>query len=193
MLRSMGSIKPYTYAPFGGIFGNGMVAGTSYSMYSFTWAATVSSLPGLSRGCLMQYGNNDLWMALPILIFCECLALGLLLVKAAKHSRATKILRTQGPSDNILVTMAHDGIGYFACSIAISIASFLVIKYITYDDFLFILQGAVQAILCSRLLFHVYAVNHRKRESDSDAIQLHQAFEFVRRTYPKSISASEMP
>jgi len=57
--------------------------------------------------------------------------------------------------------MAQDGIGYFACNLVITTANLVVLKRVTPDlrDFLFVVQGAIQSILCSRLLFHIYEVN----------------------------------
>ncbi|KLO06330.1 hypothetical protein SCHPADRAFT_946179 [Schizopora paradoxa] len=137
------------------------IAGSSYATFLFL---TNTEAPPfhLPTACLFVLGNNDVWMSLVILIFCESLALGLLLVKSVQHARDTQCLVEVGArTRSILTVMAQDGIGYFACTIVITSASLVILERITPDlrDFLFITQGALQNILCCRLLFHIRSVN----------------------------------
>lgn len=62
---------------------------------------------------------------------------------------------------NIMLVLVQDGIGYFACTLAITTANLIVLKGLTpaLQDCLFIMQGVIQDILCSKVIFHVRAVN----------------------------------
>jgi len=57
--------------------------------------------------------------------------------------------------------MAKDGIAYFACNLAITSTNLFLLKNVNPDfqDIFIIVQGALENVLCSRLLFHVRAVN----------------------------------
>jgi len=137
------------------------VTGTAYSVFVYMRGVSFLGLQ-IGNGCIFNDANDLLWIALVILIFCESLALGLLLVKTVHHANAMKnILRHGNSRRNIMLVMAQDGIGYFVCSLAITSANLVVLKRVTPDlrDFLFITQGAIQSILSSRLLFHIHEVN----------------------------------
>jgi len=139
------------------------ITGTSYSVYLFIKGV---SSPDISTpiGCPLQIVNNDLLIALAVLIFLESLALGLLLMKSIEHWRdLNKFDRSYSDYSrpSVLMAMARTGIGYFACTLVITIANLVVLKAVTpfLQDFLLVTQGAMQNILCSRLLFHVRAVS----------------------------------
>jgi len=55
--------------------------------------------------------------------------------------------------------MVQDGIGYFACTLVITTTNLITIKRVTpsLQEFIFVMQGTIHNILCSRLLFHVRA------------------------------------
>jgi len=134
----------------------GVLAGGAYSVYLFI--RRVNSLFLLwPSGCIPLAINDDLWIALAILIFSESLAFGLLIIKSVMHARAFGDISHIDSRRSILSVMAQDGIGYFACTLAITTANLIVIKRVTpsLQDFLFVMQGAIHNILCSRLLFHV--------------------------------------
>jgi len=139
----------------------GVVAGAAYSVTVYIRGVSFQELQ-IGNGCLFDVGNELLWIALVLLIFSESLALGLLLVKSVHHAKAMQNI-TYGSNSrrNIMLVMAQDGIGYFACSLAITSANLVVLKRVTPDlrDFLFVAQGAIHSILCSRLLFHIHEVN----------------------------------
>jgi len=84
-----------------------------------------------------------------------------MLLKSAKHAKGLKNLvnRNEAKRD-ILLLMVQDGIGYFACTLAITTLSLVLLKRVTPElrDILLATQGAVQNILCSRLLLHVRSV-----------------------------------
>ncbi|KLO06325.1 hypothetical protein SCHPADRAFT_1002412 [Schizopora paradoxa] len=137
------------------------ITGSSYATFLFL-KNTEAPPFHLPTSCLFVLGNNDVWISLVILIICESLALGLLLVKSMQHARDTKGLVAVGARKrSILTVMAQDGIGYFACTLVITSANIVVLARVTPDlrDFFLITQGALQNILCSRLLFHVRSVN----------------------------------
>ncbi|KLO06934.1 hypothetical protein SCHPADRAFT_672289 [Schizopora paradoxa] len=62
--------------------------------------------------------------------------------------------------------MVQDGIGYFACTLAITSAN-LAVELLKPElrSLLFITQGALQNILCSRLLFHLRDVNESPEDT----------------------------
>jgi len=139
----------------------GGIAGTSYSV--FLYIRGVSSLEfSLSNGCLFDIANDDLNISVGILLFCESLALCLLIIKAVQYARAlNEFNRSNNSRKHLLLVMTEDGIGYFVCTLAISTANLVVLKRVSpaLREFLFVTQGAILGILCSRLLFHVHAVN----------------------------------
>jgi len=114
-----------------------------------------------SIGCPLQIVNNELMIPLAVPIFFESMALGLLLMKSIAHARSLKIFDRSLSRPNILSVMAQDGIGYFSCTVAITTTNLIVLKHVApvLQDFLLVTQGAMQNILCSRLLFHVRTVN----------------------------------
>ncbi|KLO06936.1 hypothetical protein SCHPADRAFT_672457 [Schizopora paradoxa] len=147
---------------------SGSVAGSGYALFLFLSDTEVPVHISMSTSCLIVLGNDDVWIGLAFLLFCEALALGLLLIKSIQHARETKDLVIFGThKQSILAVMAQDGIGYFACTLAITSANLIVLGSVTPDlrDFLFITQGALQNILCGRLLFHVRAVNECSEET----------------------------
>ncbi|KLO07896.1 hypothetical protein SCHPADRAFT_944899 [Schizopora paradoxa] len=114
--------------------------------------------------------NDDMWIAVVILVCCESLALGLLLFKSTQHARALR--KFDFSPRNILAVMARDGIWYFACTLGqlstpITIMNLIMIAHIKQTDLRDLLlgtQGAVQNILCSRLLFHIQAIGEPSNE-----------------------------
>jgi len=60
--------------------------------------------------------------------------------------------------------MVKDGVGYFACILAITIANVVVLRGASrlIQDSLLPLQAILQGILCNRLLFHVHIVNEER-------------------------------
>ncbi|KLO08896.1 hypothetical protein SCHPADRAFT_591576 [Schizopora paradoxa] len=113
-----------------------------------------------SQGCLVQIVNNDLWIALVILIFSESLALGLLLTKYAKYSRELKRAGCKSNRD-IMKVMVHDGVAYFACNFVITTTNLFLLMHVNPDfqDIFLVTQGALENILCSRLFFHIRSAN----------------------------------
>ncbi|KLO09613.1 hypothetical protein SCHPADRAFT_557852 [Schizopora paradoxa] len=113
-----------------------------------------------TSGCLVQIVNDDLWIALVILICSEGLAFGLLVAKAMKYARELKYVDRSNATRNILTVMAQDGIAYFACTLAITATNLFLLKNLNPDfqDIFIITQGALENILCGRLLFHVRVV-----------------------------------
>ncbi|KLO06940.1 hypothetical protein SCHPADRAFT_672607 [Schizopora paradoxa] len=138
----------------------GSSAGSFYALFLFLSNTDAPPL-NLPTSCIFDIKNDDVWIALVVLVFCESLALGLLLIKSIEHARAMRYLSVNAPRRSILAVMTQDGIGYFACTLALTSANLVILERVTPDlrDFLFIIQGALSNILCSRLLFHVRAVN----------------------------------
>jgi len=138
----------------------GAIAGSSYSLSLFVRG--LRSTPfHISSGCILEIGNNDVWIDLSILLFSESLTLGILLVKSFTHARALKDFRSNTSRRSLLAVMARDGIGYFVCTVAITTTNLFVLTGVTPNlrAFLLVTQGAMQNIMCSRLLFHTHSVN----------------------------------
>jgi len=153
----------------------GVIVGGSYSAYLLI--ISVNSpllLTGKPNGCIFLPLKDDLWIGLVIIILSESLAFGLLIIKYTMHTRAfgnatLAVSRNSRGSSNILSVMTQDGIGYFAFTLAVAIANFSVLK----SDVVFLVLGAIQNILCSRLLFHVRsAVNDPSAEIYASQITL---------------------
>ncbi|KLO10455.1 hypothetical protein SCHPADRAFT_942832 [Schizopora paradoxa] len=154
-----GTLRMFTFLAL--IYAGG-IAGTAYSLFLYVDGLSVLELRLVGDGCLFLATNDSLWIALALLVFCESLALVLLLTKSIQHARAIKnVMRVRNPGQNILLIMAQDGIGYFVCSLAITSANLVVLVRATTNlrSLLFVVQGAIQGILCARLLFHIHAVD----------------------------------
>ncbi|KLO09612.1 hypothetical protein SCHPADRAFT_557853 [Schizopora paradoxa] len=139
----------YTCAFVGGVI----------SIYMFMHG--VRSIPLIdSHGCLVHIVNNDLWIALVILICSESLALGLLLTRYAKYSGELKRAGCKSRR-NIMKVMVHDGIAYFACNLVITTTNLFLLMHVNHDfqDIFLVAQGALGNILCSRLFFHIRSAN----------------------------------
>jgi len=152
----------------------GMIAGAFYSLYLFL-KQTIPILLLRPNGCIHRAAHNDLWIALSILIFSESLSFGLLILKSVMHARAFENGNCIYSRRSILSLMVRDGVVYFACTLAITIANLIVIKRVTpyLRDFLFVIQGAIHNILCSRLFFHVRAaVNDPSAETNASWMTL---------------------
>jgi len=138
----------------------GGIAGTSYSIFLYLRGVSPHAI-GIQNGRLFQIVNDDLWIALAILVFCESFALGMLLIRYVQYAREMNMFNYSISRRSILKVMAKDGLGYFACTLVITATNLEVHKRVTADlrDFLFVTQGAVQCVLCSRLLFHIHIAN----------------------------------
>ncbi|KLO05121.1 hypothetical protein SCHPADRAFT_947167 [Schizopora paradoxa] len=134
----------------------GALFGSSYSMVVFLIGLTEPKDDVIAH-CLLELGNDDMWIAVVILVCCESLALGLLLYKSVQHARAMRNFANESSTQNLLAVMARDGIGYFFCTLA----NLIMIARVNSDlrDLLLVTQGAMQDILCSRLLIHIQVVN----------------------------------
>jgi len=122
---------------------------SAYVTSRYLMGTSTLNIELLPTGCIYIFNNRIVWIALVILIGCESLAFSLLLTKAVKHFRYS--------SSNLMVVMTRDGIGYFVCNIAITIANLIVLRRVSpvLCDFLLVTQGVLQNILCSRLLIHI--------------------------------------
>ncbi|KLO06130.1 hypothetical protein SCHPADRAFT_699491 [Schizopora paradoxa] len=94
----------------------GAFIGSSYSMVVFLIGLTEPKDDVITH-CLLELGNDDMWIAVVILVCCESLALGLLLYKSVQHARAMRNFANESSTQNLLAVMARDGIGYFFCTL----------------------------------------------------------------------------
>ncbi|KLO08892.1 hypothetical protein SCHPADRAFT_908261 [Schizopora paradoxa] len=106
----------------------GVLVAGAYSVYMFL-RGIKSLLVIWPNGCVPLPVNDDLWIALAILIVSESLSLGLLLIKSVKHAHALKNFGIfHGNSKRrIISVMSHDGIGYFVCTLAITITNLVIL------------------------------------------------------------------
>ncbi|KLO06699.1 hypothetical protein SCHPADRAFT_681256 [Schizopora paradoxa] len=138
----------------------GFIVGSIYALILFVKG--LHALPfHIASGCMIDAKNNDVWIDLAILLVFESFALGLLLAKTLAHRKIYKQLKQNKPQRNILSVMASDGIWYFLCSAVITIANIFVLAGFTHNlQTLFLgMQGVLQNIMCSRLLFNTMAEN----------------------------------
>ncbi|KLO15294.1 hypothetical protein SCHPADRAFT_938885 [Schizopora paradoxa] len=117
------------------------------------------SLGAVDRGCMILYRNDVIWIALVILVFCETLSLALLLGKAV-HDHWIVFKPVKGHVTGCYAL----GLGYYALNLAITAANLVILKRLSPElrDFLLITQGALQNLLCNRLLLHVHIANEAR-------------------------------
>jgi len=137
-----------------------VLAGSSYLLYCNLLGVSMLAIRDLN-GCLPLTVNDDVWILLAGFVFLESLALDLLLLKYTQHATALKYFCRHESKRNIMLVMVQDGVGYFACTLAITTLNLVLLKRLTPElrDILLSAQGAVQNILCSRLLFHLRSVD----------------------------------
>jgi len=137
-----------------------IVGGASYVQYRFMRGVTPLqpsqlSLIGIHRGCVFSFPNDLAWINRVIMVATETLATGLLVV-SQRRLRFT---------NGLLDVMVKDGVGYFLCSIALTITDLGVLRgtsEFVVPEVLLIAQAVLQGILCNRLLFHVHVVNEER-------------------------------
>ncbi|KLO11022.1 hypothetical protein SCHPADRAFT_492449 [Schizopora paradoxa] len=84
-----------------------------------------------SHGCIVQPGNSnsiDVEIDFIVLLASETFSLGILLVKSILHRRSLKNVHSDIPKHSILTVMVRFGIGYYFCTIAITIINFVLLK-----------------------------------------------------------------
>ncbi|KLO12898.1 hypothetical protein SCHPADRAFT_395486 [Schizopora paradoxa] len=115
-----------------------------------------------TRHCLIiSNGPISLWVGLVVLVSVDLLALSLLLWKSLKTFKQSRVHLS------LLTVMATDGIAYFICVFALSLANLIVLVTpvpIAREMFL-LTQAAFQNVLAVRLLLHLRIVN-----ADSDPV-----------------------
>ncbi|KLO07359.1 hypothetical protein SCHPADRAFT_652592 [Schizopora paradoxa] len=159
----------------------GIAAGSSYAIFRFINGFFPIPLH-TSRGCILIVGNNDVWIDLAISIFCETLSLGILLTKTVYYLRE---LGSGGSRQSILQVMTEDGIVYFGFAIIITTTNLIIVRNVTANlrAFMLIMQGSLQTIMCSRLLFHTFVV------AETSVIASGGRAEFSKRTLPPMVMA----
>ncbi|KLO15277.1 hypothetical protein SCHPADRAFT_938874 [Schizopora paradoxa] len=132
-----------------------LLAGSVSALYRFLKGARAISLSAAKSGCLIAYTNDLAWIDCTIFIIAETLVIGLVVAKSVINRRNAYF------RGSILDVMVKDGIGYYTCILAITIPNLVVLRGTSEfaGDSLLPMQVIVQGILCSRLLFHVHAVN----------------------------------
>jgi len=113
-----------------------------------------------ATGCifLLILETNDMRKALILLLILDTVVLMMLLLKSWQTFRSN----THNPS--LLNVMAKDGIGYFSCVIALSLANFFVLRSaepIVRDMFI-LPQAAFQDALSVRIILHLHAVDKKE-------------------------------
>ncbi|KLO11023.1 hypothetical protein SCHPADRAFT_492467 [Schizopora paradoxa] len=111
-----------------------------------------------THGCIvMDRQGNRVGIGIIFLLASETFSLGILLAKAISHRRFMKNMHSEVSKDCILTVMARLGIGYYLCTIAISIMNFVLLEQgpPSLKNFLRPFQAVFQNILCARLLFHI--------------------------------------
>ncbi|KLO06697.1 hypothetical protein SCHPADRAFT_945881 [Schizopora paradoxa] len=149
----------------------GGIAGSAYSMFLFI--DEIHPLPfHVSHGCILRIGSDIAWIDLAVLLLSETLGLGILLSRSILHARRLKQFEDATSRRSILMVMARDGVGYFACSVAITTANFVVLRTVAPNlrAFLLVSQASFQNIMCSRLLFHTYSLKERSVFTSDGAI-----------------------
>ncbi|KLO08757.1 hypothetical protein SCHPADRAFT_1000715 [Schizopora paradoxa] len=120
------------------------VSASAYTMWIYVSGTIIP--PSLASGCEVLITNNRIWIAILVLALSD----------AVRYNRSS-----------LLVVMSKDGIGYYACVVAISIANILVLLIAepVIRDVAVSTQAAFQNILCIRLLLHLHVVNDPQDET----------------------------
>jgi len=128
-----------------------------------------SQLPliGIRRGCLFTFKNDLVWINCVVILAVETLAIGLLVAKAIVMQRQFHL------TNGLLEIMVRDGVVYYLCTFALSIANLVVLRGTSGSvrDGLLPTQAVLQSILCNRLLFHVHVVNEERTRSWSSEVE----------------------
>ncbi|KLO16431.1 hypothetical protein SCHPADRAFT_995120 [Schizopora paradoxa] len=156
-------------AVLGSIYSIG-IAGTAYALYRHVRGFSAVEFH-IENGCVYIIGNNYIWVCLIIHIFCDTVALSLLLVKSLQHAKSIRHAESTRAATklDLLRVMAKDGIGYFVLNLAVTVANVIVLMRVGSGlrDFLLTMHGGLQNVLCARLLFHVYAVSESHNDGDN--------------------------
>ncbi|TDL25205.1 hypothetical protein BD410DRAFT_630709 [Rickenella mellea] len=116
------------------------------------------------RGCTLFFKNRLLWIDLVLVTVVEFTSTGLLVIKAIQHFRITR--------SSLMTTIYHDGVLYFACVLATTVANLIVVLSASADinNFLIVVQRVLHSVLCSRVLLHIrsaYKAQQRHLTGDS--------------------------
>jgi len=120
---------------------------TMYLTLRYFASTTPAGVHLFHQGCLLIFPNRIEWVSLVILFCCETIALSLLLVKRLTKFRHSALMHL----------IFKDGVLYYLCIVAVTIANLLVllIASSTLDTFLLIPQSILHSILCNRLLLRI--------------------------------------
>ncbi|EJD38842.1 hypothetical protein AURDEDRAFT_146763 [Auricularia subglabra TFB-10046 SS5] len=116
-----------------------------------TFISASSVAPGLS-GCVLRSSTQRVALAWIIFTAFELLIVVLTLVKGIEHFK-------HGSSSNLLTSLYRDGIIYFICMFAISVANVTVV-YTTPAEYLVLLsfmQRSFHSIFACRIILHIQA------------------------------------
>jgi len=133
-----------------------------YAIWAYESGITFDNEPpGHPERCLTLINNNKIWIAILALTLCDAVALSLILTKSLCNFRFSK--------SGLLMVMAKDGIGYFACVVAISITNIIVLRtaHPVIRDIVVPTQAAFQNALCVRLLLHLHVASEPRDDTTS--------------------------
>jgi len=143
----------------------GGIGGTSVTIVNYIKSALPLGFIFQRGGCVYTIGDNSVKYSIIDHTFNDFMSLVLLLYKSVQHTKAmnlrAQVRRLDGSSPvSLLTVMAQDGVIYFVLNLAVAVANYIVIERASENlrDFMFGTQGALQCILCSKLLFHLYSV-----------------------------------
>jgi len=143
-------------------------SGEAYVLWRFL-SKSYALPPGtLSDVCTTNSSDQVISIDVIILVIVDSLALALLLAKSWTNFRSSP------HGSSLLTVMAKDGIWYFACVIALSVANVIVLRSasIAYRAFFLLTQAAFQNALCVRLLLHLRLVNEESEPAISTVSSL---------------------
>jgi len=136
-------------------------AATTVAVFFFVLYVRDADVLGLtftSHGCVFWFPNGSVWVSLIAFIICDTVALTFIIAKLISNGRDS--FSTQG----ILNVIAADGVGYYICSTAITVADVVIFRAANpiFRACLIMTQISLQNVLCNRLLLHIHAVNAAK-------------------------------
>ncbi|TDL21269.1 hypothetical protein BD410DRAFT_310598 [Rickenella mellea] len=132
-------------------------------------------------GCTLFFENRFAWVSFVLIIIVESALIGLLAFKAVEYFRFG--------GGSLMSVIYHDGLLYFACILATSIANLVVVLVAPAElhPFLIVAQRVLHSLLCSRILLRIRAAYQAQTLKGFDSIWIADTSPNQRATYNDEI------
>ncbi|TDL25194.1 hypothetical protein BD410DRAFT_785052 [Rickenella mellea] len=135
------------------------------SIYFSGITSTGNPVRGM-KGCAFVFANRLEWVDLFLVAFVEFISTILLMVKAFQHFRLTR--------RSLMTTIYNDGLLYFSCILATTIANLFVVftAPAQLNNFLIVVQRVLHSVLCNRVVLHIREAYHAQTDVLLDGFTL---------------------